>query len=45
MQMEGSKGARLGVLFSANQDSGLPGLIFVKVFDITISFYRFVHCK
>lgn len=38
--MGGSKGSRLGVLFSANQDTDLPGLLFVKVFEITASSYR-----
>lgn len=42
MQIEGSKGARLGVLYSSSQDSDLPGLLLVKVFEITTASYRFV---
>lgn len=45
MQIEGSKGARLGVLFSSSQDSDLPGLLLVKVFEITTASYRFVKSK
>ncbi|KAJ7002680.1 UDP-glucose:glycoprotein glucosyltransferase isoform X1 [Populus alba x Populus x berolinensis] len=37
--IEGSKGARLGVLFSSSQDSDLPGLLLVKVFEITTASY------
>ncbi|CAK7357042.1 unnamed protein product [Dovyalis caffra] len=37
--IEGSKGARLGVLFSSNQDSDLPGLLLAKVFEITTASY------
>ncbi|KAJ6704521.1 UDP-GLUCOSE GLYCOPROTEIN:GLUCOSYLTRANSFERASE [Salix viminalis] len=37
--VEGSKGARLGVLFSSSQDSDLPGLLLVKVFEITTASY------
>jgi hypothetical protein len=40
--MVGSKIARLGVLFNANQDLHSPSLIFVKVFEIAASSYRFV---
>jgi UDP-glucose:glycoprotein glucosyltransferase len=45
MQLEGSKGARLGVLFSSSQDSDLSGLLLVKVFEITTASYRFVKSK
>ncbi|KDP38843.1 hypothetical protein JCGZ_05000 [Jatropha curcas] len=41
--IRGSKVARLGVIFSANQDADLPGLFFVKVFEITAS--SFSHKK
>ena len=42
MQIEGSKGARVGVLFSVNQDADLCSLLFVNVFEITASSFRFV---
>lgn len=42
LQMVGSKIARLGVLFNVDQHVHLPSLIFVKVFDIAASSYRFV---
>lgn len=42
MQIGGSKGARLGVLFSASQETDLSNLIFVKAFETTASTYRFV---
>lgn len=42
MQIEGSKRARVGVLFSVNSDAHLSGLLFVKVFEITASSFRFV---
>ncbi|KAJ4717311.1 UDP-glucose:glycoprotein glucosyltransferase-like [Melia azedarach] len=35
----GSKGARLGVLFSASQETDLSNLIFVKAFETTASTY------
>ncbi|KAL9448369.1 hypothetical protein AB3S75_015782 [Citrus x aurantiifolia] len=35
----GSKGARLGVLFSASREADLPSIIFVKAFEITASAY------
>uniref|UniRef100_A0A2N9ITC7 UDP-glucose:glycoprotein glucosyltransferase thioredoxin-like domain-containing protein n=1 Tax=Fagus sylvatica TaxID=28930 RepID=A0A2N9ITC7_FAGSY len=35
--IEGSKGARVGVLFSVNQDADLYSLLFVNVFEITAS--------
>ncbi|XP_052296831.1 UDP-glucose:glycoprotein glucosyltransferase isoform X2 [Citrus sinensis] len=35
----GSKGARLGVLFSASREADLPSIIFVKAFEITASTY------
>ncbi|GAV61148.1 Glyco_transf_8 domain-containing protein/UDP-g_GGTase domain-containing protein [Cephalotus follicularis] len=37
--IEGSKGARVGVLFSAHQDADLSRLFFVKVFEFTASSY------
>uniref|UniRef100_A0A2P2MAC6 Uncharacterized protein MANES_10G121900 n=1 Tax=Rhizophora mucronata TaxID=61149 RepID=A0A2P2MAC6_RHIMU len=37
--VEGSKVARLGVLFGGNQDADLHALLFVKVFQITASSY------
>lgn len=37
--IRGSKVARLGVIFSANPDADLPALLFVKVFEITVSSY------
>lgn len=40
--MAGSNNARLGVLFNANLDAESPGLLFVKVFEITASSYRSV---
>jgi UDP-glucose:glycoprotein glucosyltransferase len=42
MQIEGSKRARVGVLFSVNSDAHLSSLLFVKVFEITASSFRFV---
>ncbi|TKY71358.1 UDP-glucose:glycoprotein glucosyltransferase [Spatholobus suberectus] len=36
---EGSKDARIGLLFSANQSTDSFGLLFVKVFEITSSSY------
>ncbi|KAK6156984.1 hypothetical protein DH2020_011232 [Rehmannia glutinosa] len=35
----GSKDARIGVLFNANEDASLPSLFFMKVFEITASSY------
>ncbi|KAK6136507.1 hypothetical protein DH2020_029743 [Rehmannia glutinosa] len=35
----GSKDARIGVLFNANEDASLPSLLFMKVFEITASSY------
>jgi hypothetical protein len=43
MQIEGSKRARVGVLFSVNSDAHLSSLLFVKVFEITASSFRFVQ--
>ncbi|XP_065869567.1 UDP-glucose:glycoprotein glucosyltransferase isoform X2 [Euphorbia lathyris] len=37
--LRGSKVARLGVLFSSNQDAHLPSLLFMKVFEITVPSY------
>ncbi|KAL2460508.1 UDP-glucose:glycoprotein glucosyltransferase [Abeliophyllum distichum] len=37
--IDGSKNARIGVLFTANEDTNLPSLYFVKVFEITASSY------
>ncbi|PON86639.1 UDP-glucose:Glycoprotein Glucosyltransferase [Trema orientale] len=37
--MEGSKVARLGVLFSCNHDADVFSLLFMKVFEITASSY------
>ena len=42
MQIEGSKGARVGMLFSVNQDADLYSLRFVNVFEVTASSFRFV---
>jgi UDP-glucose:glycoprotein glucosyltransferase len=42
LQIEGSKDARVGLLFSGNQTTNLFSLLFVKVFEITTSSYRFV---
>lgn len=42
MQMGGSKIARLGVLFNANQSADSSSLLFVKVFEFTLSSYRLV---
>lgn len=42
LQREGSKEARIGFLFSANQSTDSFSLLFVKVFEITSSSYRFV---
>lgn len=39
MQIGGSKYARIGVLFNANDDASLPSLLFMKVFEITASSY------
>ncbi|GLT63971.1 hypothetical protein SLA2020_364930 [Shorea laevis] len=41
--IEGSKRARVGVLFSVNSDAHLSSLLFVKVFEITAS--SFSHKK
>lgn len=41
--IEGSKGARVGMLFSVNQDADLYSLLFVNVFEITAS--SFSHKK
>jgi UDP-glucose:glycoprotein glucosyltransferase len=41
--IEGSKDARVGVLFSVNQDADLYSLLFVNVFEITAS--SFSHKK
>lgn len=35
----GTKNARIGVLFNANDDATLPSLFFMKVFEITASSY------
>ncbi|KAI3445630.1 hypothetical protein Pfo_002295 [Paulownia fortunei] len=35
----GSKHARIGVLFNANEDATLPNLFFMKVFELTASSY------
>ncbi|XVF67689.1 hypothetical protein PTKIN_Ptkin10aG0141700 [Pterospermum kingtungense] len=37
----GSKGARVGVLFSAGQDADLPSLLLVKTFEITAASYSY----
>ncbi|KAH6755044.1 EMS-MUTAGENIZED BRI1 SUPPRESSOR 1 [Perilla frutescens var. hirtella] len=37
--ISGSKYARIGVLFNANDDATLPSLFFMKVFEITASSY------
>ncbi|KAK7246869.1 hypothetical protein RIF29_41739 [Crotalaria pallida] len=37
--IEGSKDARVGILFSANQSADVFSLLFVKVFEITTSSY------
>ncbi|KAK7399679.1 hypothetical protein VNO78_10868 [Psophocarpus tetragonolobus] len=37
--IEGSKNARVGLLFNANQNHNSFGLVFVKVFEITASLY------
>ncbi|XP_031130527.1 UDP-glucose:glycoprotein glucosyltransferase isoform X1 [Ipomoea triloba] len=37
--MEGTKNGRLGVLFSATQDTHWPSILFMKVFKITASSY------
>jgi UDP-glucose:glycoprotein glucosyltransferase len=42
LQIEGSKDARVGLLFSGNQTTNLFSLLFAKVFEITTSSYRFV---
>lgn len=42
MQMEGSKGGRVGMLFSGYQDADVSRLLFVKAFEITASSYRFI---
>lgn len=42
LQIHGSKNARIGVLFNADEETNLPSLYFVKVFEITASSYRFV---
>ncbi|XP_050878944.1 UDP-glucose:glycoprotein glucosyltransferase [Lathyrus oleraceus] len=39
--IEGSKDARVGLLFSGNHTTNLFSLLFVKVFEITTSSYRF----
>ncbi|XWS40030.1 hypothetical protein CRYUN_Cryun18bG0105000 [Craigia yunnanensis] len=38
----GSKGARVGVLFSASQDTDLPSLLLMKTFEITAASYSAV---
>lgn len=42
VQIGGPKSSRLGVLFSVNPGPDSPSLLFVKVFEITASSYRFV---
>ena len=42
LQIGGTKSSRLGVLFSVNPGPDLPSLLFMKVFEITASSYRFV---
>lgn len=42
IQMDGSNAARVGVLFIVNQHADVSSLLFVKVFEITASSYRFV---
>ena len=42
IQIEASNRARVGVLFSVNQDADVSSHLFVKVFEITASSYRFV---
>ncbi|KAI4296235.1 hypothetical protein L6164_036209 [Bauhinia variegata] len=37
--MDGSKNARVGILFSGNQSADTSGLLFVKAFEITTSSY------
>lgn len=44
-QIGGTKGARVGVLFSASQDANLPSLLLVKTFEITAASYRFPKSK
>ncbi|XP_031384011.1 UDP-glucose:glycoprotein glucosyltransferase [Punica granatum] len=39
--MAGTKIARLGVLFNAKQDADLSSLLFVKVFEFTVSSYGY----
>lgn len=41
--MAGTKIARLGVLFNAKPDADLSSLLFVKVFEFTLSSYGLVH--
>ena len=40
-QMEGSKAARLGVLFNSDTDADASSLLFIKAFETTSSLYRF----
>lgn len=42
-QIGGSKYARIGVLFNANDDATLPNLLFMKVFETTVSSYGSVE--
>lgn len=42
MQMEGSKGGRVGMLFSGYKDADVSSLLFIKAFEITASSYRFI---
>lgn len=42
IQMAGPKSSRLGVLFSVNPGPDSFSLLFMKVFEITASSYRFV---
>lgn len=42
LQIEGSKNARVGLLFNANRSPNLFSLLFVKVFEITASLYRYL---
>lgn len=44
IQIRGSKGSRLGVLFSASQHIDSFSLLFVKAFEVTASAHRFVNC-
>lgn len=41
LQIEGSKNARLGILFNADPNVGSPGLLFVKAYEVAASSHRY----